>query len=119
MTTIRRIDAGPRLSEALTCGDRLYTSGLVADETIGPSVYLQTKDILGQIDTLLAQCGTDKTKILKANIWLADIGSFGEMNKAWEEWAIAGQTPTRATVEARLADPIYKVEIMFEALIGD
>src|SRR6185312_11199858 len=46
MTTIRRIDAGPRLSEALTCGDRLYTSGLVADETIGPSVYLQTKDIL-------------------------------------------------------------------------
>jgi len=119
MTKIHRIDPGSRLSEALVCGDRLYTSGLVADDAVGPSVYLQTKDILRQIDSLLQQNRTDKTRILKANIWLADIGSFDEMNKAWDEWVIPGQTPVRATVEATLADPIYKVEIMFEALIGD
>jgi enamine deaminase RidA (YjgF/YER057c/UK114 family) len=119
MSKIHRIDPGPRLSEALVCGDRLYTSGLVADDGVGPSVYLQTKDILRQVDALLQQNGTDKTRILKANIWLADIGSFDEMNRAWDEWVIPGQTPVRATVEAKLADPIYKVEIMFEALIGD
>jgi enamine deaminase RidA (YjgF/YER057c/UK114 family) len=119
MSKIQRIDPGPRLSEALVCGDRLYTSGLVADDGVGPSVYLQTKDILRQVDALLQQNGTDKTRILKANIWLAVIRSFGEMNRAWDEWVIPGQTPVRATVEAKLADPIYKVEIMFEALIGD
>jgi len=118
MTKIRRIDPGPRLSEALVCGDRLYTSGLVADDAVGPSVYLQTKDILRQIDSLLQGNGTSKTGILKANIWLADIGSFEEMNKAWDEWVTPGQAPVRATVESKLADPMYKVEIMFEALIG-
>jgi enamine deaminase RidA (YjgF/YER057c/UK114 family) len=119
MSKIQRIDPGPRLSEALVCGDRLYTSGLVANDGVGPSVYLQTKDILRQVDALLQQNGTDKTRILKANIWLAVIRSFDEMNRAWDEWVIPGQTPVRATVEAKLADPIYKVEIMFEALIGD
>ena len=117
MSKIHRIDAGPRLSEALVYGDRLYTSGFVADEGVGPSVYEQTKDILRQFDTVLAQAKTDKTRILKANIWLADMASFSDMNRAWEEWVVPGQTPTRATVEAKLADPIYRVEIMIEAAI--
>jgi enamine deaminase RidA (YjgF/YER057c/UK114 family) len=93
-------------------------SGMTAEDT-GPSVYLQTKDVLQQIDLVLKNCGSHKNKILKANIWLSDIGTFDEMNRAWDEWVTPGQAPVRATVEARLADPIYKVEIMVEAIIAD
>jgi enamine deaminase RidA (YjgF/YER057c/UK114 family) len=117
LTDIRRIEAGPRLSEALIYGDRIYTSGFVAETMAGKSVLEQTRDILQQIDAVLARAGSDKTRILKANIWLSDIATFDEMNKAWEEWVVAGQTPVRATVEAKLAEPCYTVEIMIEAVI--
>jgi enamine deaminase RidA (YjgF/YER057c/UK114 family) len=117
MTDIRRIDSGPRLSEALIYGDRIYTSGFVADAMSGKSVLEQTRDVLQQIDAVLERAGSDKTRILKANIWLSDISTFDEMNQAWEEWAVAGQTPVRATVEAKLAEPCYAVEIMIEAVI--
>jgi len=117
LTDIRRIEAGPRLSEALIYGDRIYTSGFVAETMAGKSVLEQTRDILQQIDAVLARAGSDKTRILKTNIWLSDIATFDEMNKAWEEWVVAGQTPVRATVEAKLAEPCYAVEIMIEAVI--
>ena len=69
-------------------------------------------------DALLAQAGSDKTRIIKANIWLSDISTFAEMNRAWDAWAVPGKTPARATVEAKLASPDFAVEIMIEAACG-
>lgn len=118
MTDIRRIEPGPRMSEAVIHGDKIYCCGLVADKAAGKSVYEQTKDILEQLDALLAAAGSDKTRILKANIWLTDIKAFDQMNKAWDAWATPGKTPARATVEAKLAGEGYDVEIMAEAATG-
>lgn len=115
MADISRIEPGPRMSEAVIYDNRIYTAGIVADEAAGKPVFEQTADILRQIDAILAKAGSDKTRILKANIWLASIATFAEMNKAWDAWAVAGKTPARATVEARLASPDYAVEIMIEA----
>ncbi len=115
MAEIKRIEAGARMSEAVIYGGRLYTSGIVADKTMGGSVFAQTQEILQQIDALLAQAGTDKARLLKANIWLTDISRFDEMNRAWDAWVISGSAPVRATVEAKLAASGYDVEIMVEA----
>jgi enamine deaminase RidA (YjgF/YER057c/UK114 family) len=79
----------------------------------------QTASILGRIDDILAKVGTDKSKLLKANIWLADIATFGAMNDVWLSWVVPGATPARATVEAPLARPNIKVEIMVEAAVDD
>jgi len=119
MTTsrIERIDAGLRMSEAVIHGDKIYLSGMVPDAAAGGSVAEQTRDVLAQIDALLAQAGTNKTRILKANIWLTDIATIGEMNRVWDAWVVPGQTPARATVEAKLADPNWAVEIMVEAAL--
>lgn len=115
MADIRRIEPGPRMSEAVIHGDKIYTAGIVASAAEGKSVLEQTRDILQQIDAILKEAGSDKTRILKANIWLADITTFAQMNQAWDAWAVPGQTPARATVEAKLAAPGYGVEIMIEA----
>jgi len=98
-------------------GDRIYLSGYIAETAEGKSVREQTQDILEQIDATLKEAGSDKTKILKANIWLTDIGTWGEMNEAWDAWVVPGQAPARATVEAKLAGPGIDVEIMVEAVI--
>lgn len=118
MSGIRRLDAGPRLSEALVHEGRIYTSGFVAEEKAGGSIFDQTVDVLNQIDAMLARAGSDKSRLLKANIWLADIGTFDEMNRAWDAWVLPGAAPVRATVEAKLADPAYGVEIMIEAALN-
>lgn len=118
MTDIKRIEAGARMSDAVIHGCKVYLSGVVAESTVGKSVYEQTKEVLNIIDDLLKQAGTDKTRILKANIWLTDISTFAEMNKVWDAWVIAGKTPARATVEANLAAKGYDVEIMVEAVVG-
>lgn len=115
MTDIRRIEPGPRMSEAVIHGGKIYTAGIVAGDAVGKSVFEQTKDILQQVDSILSTAGSDKTRILKANIWLTDISTFGQMNQAWDAWVVAGKTPARATVEAKLAAPGYDVEIMVEA----
>lgn len=115
MTDIRRIEPGSRMSEAVIHGNVIYTAGIVADAMVGQSVFEQTKEVLEQIDAILAKAGSDKTRILKANIWLTDIATFDQMNKAWDAWIVAGKTPARATVEAKLAAPGYDVEIMIEA----
>lgn len=117
MPTIKRIEAGSRMSDAVIYGGKVYLSGVVADKTVGQSVYEQTKETLEQIDEILAQAGTDKTNLLKVNIWLTDISTFDEMNKAWDAWVVAGKTPARATVESKLAEPGYDVEIMVEAAV--
>ncbi len=115
--TIQRIEAGTRLSSAVIHGGKVYLAGYVADAAAGKSVGEQTKDILAQIDETLAEAGSDKTKLLKVNIWLTDISTIAEMNAVWDKWVVAGQTPARATVEAKLADPKWAVEIMVEAAI--
>lgn len=113
--TIRRIESGPRMSQAVVHNDTVYLAGQVAT---GATVADQTRAILGQIDALLAAAGTDKSKILSATIWLTDMATFGEMNQAWEPWVVPGATPARATVESNLAAPEYKVEIAVIAAIG-
>ncbi len=114
--SVKRIKAGPRMSSAVIHGDTVYVAGKVAgDAARGKSVTEQTRDILAQIEETLAEAGSDKTKILSTTIYLADIKTFGEMNAVWDGWVSAGNTPARATVEAKLASPDYKVEIMVVA----
>jgi enamine deaminase RidA (YjgF/YER057c/UK114 family) len=113
--SITRIGVGARMSKAVIHGNTVYLAGQVANKTAGKSVGEQTAEILGIIDDLLAQAGTDKTKLLSANIWLADIATFPQMNEKWDAWVSKGNTPARATVEAKLATPQYTVEIMVVA----
>jgi len=109
--SIQRIAVGPRMSKAVVHGDTVYLAGQVADKAAGKSVAEQTQEILGIIDGLLAEAGTDKSKLLMVNIWLSDMSTFAEMNGVWDKWVVAGQTPGRATVEAKLAAPQFTVEI--------
>ncbi len=115
--SIRRIGVGPRMSAAVVHGDTVYLAGQVADKTKGASVAEQTAEILSIIDGLLAQAGSDKSKLLSATIYLPDISTFAQMNGEWDKWVLAGHTPARATVEAKLAAPDYKVEIAVIAAV--
>jgi enamine deaminase RidA (YjgF/YER057c/UK114 family) len=112
---IERHDTGPRMSKVVIHGDTVYLAGIVADNPKGKSTGEQTKNIVAQIDGFLAKAGTDKTKLLSANIWIADMATFAEMNAVWDAWVAPGATPARATVEAKLAAPDYQVEIMVVA----
>jgi enamine deaminase RidA (YjgF/YER057c/UK114 family) len=114
--SIKRIEVGPRMSQAVVHGDTVYVAGQVAHNPV-PSVEKQTRQVLAQIDKVLKQAGSSKAKLLKANIWLSDIRTFDEMNKVWDSWISQGNTPARATVEARLAGPQYLVEIMVTAAV--
>jgi enamine deaminase RidA (YjgF/YER057c/UK114 family) len=113
--TIRRIDVGPRMSDIVIHNNTIYLAGQVG--TPGGNVATQTKEILVTIDELLAKAGSDKTKILQAIIWLADMSTFAEMNGVWDGWVPQGHTPARATGEAKLAAPDYKVEIIITAAL--
>src|SRR6476620_7917387 len=109
--TIKRIGAGARMSKAVVHGNTVYLAGQVADKTVGASVAEQTQEIVDLIDAILAEAGSDKTKVLSATIYLADISTFPEMNSVWDKWVVQGSTPARATLEAKLVAPQYKVEI--------
>ncbi|MBO1325472.1 RidA family protein [Acetobacter sp. TBRC 12305] len=111
MSDIKRLSAGPRMSQGVIHGNTVYLAGQVALGAPGTSVAEQTADILSRIDALLAEAGTDKTRILSATIWLADIANFAELNGVWDAWIVPGQTPARACVESRLAAPEFTVEI--------
>lgn len=113
--TIERHHIGPRMSQIVVHGDTIYLAGIVAQANKGKSVAEQTREILSTIDAYLSQVDSDKTKILSATIYLADMASFAEMNAEWDGWVVEGATPARATVEAKLAAPDYKVEIMVTA----
>jgi enamine deaminase RidA (YjgF/YER057c/UK114 family) len=115
--TLKRINPGKRMSAAVIHNGMAYLAGFVAEKTRGQSVAEQTAEILADIDDTLKQAGTNKANIVKANIWLTDIGTFAEMNAAWDSWVAVGASPARATVESRLAAPGYDVEIMVEAAI--
>lgn len=117
MSDIIRIDVGPRMSQAVVHGNVVYVSGQVALEAPGESVTAQTQNILDRIDAVLAKAGTDKTKLLSASIWLADIATFAEMNAVWDAWVAEGHAPARATVESKLAAPQFTVEIAVTAAV--
>jgi enamine deaminase RidA (YjgF/YER057c/UK114 family) len=113
--SIQRLETGPRMSQVVVHGDTVYLAGIVARETAGKSVPEQTRAILATIDGYLAKVGSDKTKILTAQIFLADISTFSDMNSVWDAWVPQGHTPARATVEAKLATPAHQVEIVVSA----
>ena len=113
--TIERQEVGPRMSQIVVHGDTVYLAGIVAQANKGKSVTEQTREILSTIDKYLAQAGSDKTKLLRANLWITDMANFAEMNAVWDAWVSPGNTPVRARVEAKLATPDYKVEIMVVA----
>ena len=113
MSEIKRIETGARMSQAVIHNGIVYLAGQVGKP--GASVTEQTTEVLAQIDRLLAECGSDKTRILSAQIWLASMGDFAEMNAVWDGWAPQGHTPARATGESALATPDYKVEIIVVA----
>jgi enamine deaminase RidA (YjgF/YER057c/UK114 family) len=106
------------MSQAVIHGNTVYLAGQVADRAKGGSVGEQTTEILATVDRLLAEAGSDKTKILSATIYLADIATFPEMNAVWDAWIPNGHAPARATVEAKLAAPAYTVEIACIAARG-
>jgi enamine deaminase RidA (YjgF/YER057c/UK114 family) len=115
---IRRLQVGPRMSQAVVHGNTVYLAGQVAPREAGEtSVAGQTRLILSHIDQLLAEAGTSKQNLLSVNIWLASMDTFAEMNSVWDKWVAPGSTPARATVEARLAGPDYRVEIAAVAAI--
>ncbi len=113
--SIQRIEPGTRMSQAVVHTGVVYLAGQVAGKAKGGSVADQTQDILDTIDRLLKSAGTDKSKLLWTQIFLTDISTFAEMNKVWEGWVSPGNVPARATIEAKLASPDYKVEIMVTA----
>lgn len=113
---ITRIETGPRMSQAVIHNGIAYLAGQVGAE--GESVTAQTTAVLDKIDALLAKVGSDKTKILTAQIWVADIDSdFADMNAVWDAWVPAGHAPARWTGEAKLATPGYRVEIIVTAAV--
>jgi enamine deaminase RidA (YjgF/YER057c/UK114 family) len=107
---IQRLHTGPRMSQAVIHDRTVYLAGQVADDP-SQDVRGQTRQVLASIDRLLDESGADKTRILSATIYLADIGTFAQMNSVWDTWVPQGHTPARATVEAKLAATAYKVEI--------
>jgi enamine deaminase RidA (YjgF/YER057c/UK114 family) len=114
--TIKRINPGKRMSEAVVHNGTIYVAGQVADDPKVDAVG-QTTQILASIDRILAEAGSDKTKILQAQIFLAKIGDFAAMNSVWDTWVPQGHTPARATIEAALATPDYLVEIKVIAAV--
>lgn len=113
--SVERHETGPRMSQIVIHGNTVYLAGVVARNASGKSMTEQTQDILKSIDGYLAKAGTDKSKLLSANIWITDMAKFNEMNAVWDAWVSPGNTPARATVEAKLAAPGYNVEIMVVA----
>src|SRR3546814_10035570 len=104
------LDQGPRMSQAVLHGDTVYLAGQIGAP--GESVTVQTQPALAKVDALLARTGSDRNHLLSATIWLADMADFAEMNAVWDAWIADGAAPARATGEAKLATPDYRVEII-------
>jgi enamine deaminase RidA (YjgF/YER057c/UK114 family) len=111
---IERLHVGKRLSETAVHNGTVYLAGQIAEDT-GQDIVGQTREVLGHVDRLLAEVGSDRTRILSAQIYIASMADFPGMNSVWDEWVVAGHTPPRATVEARLANPACLVEVVIVA----
>lgn len=112
--SIQRLHVGKRLSEAAVYNNTIYLAGQVAEDN-SQDITGQTKQVLAAIDKLLGEAGSDKTKLLQVTIFIADMKDFPGMNAVWDEWVVQGATPPRATVEAKLAKPAWKVEMLVVA----
>jgi enamine deaminase RidA (YjgF/YER057c/UK114 family) len=116
MSNIERFDVGPRLSEMAVHNGVVYLAGQVPADG-SQDIKHQTQQVLDAIDALLARAGSDKSKILRAQLYIADLADLAGMNEAWDAWVPAGHTPPRATVQAKLAKPEWKIEIVITAAV--
>lgn len=114
---IKRINTGPRLSDVSVFNKVAYLAGQVPETTLGQGIREQTAEVLAMIDQLLAQVGSNKSRILSCQIYLKDIGQIAEMNAVWDRWVPAGHCPSRATIQAELADPRWGIEIVVAAAL--
>jgi len=113
---VQRFDVGPRMSEMAVHNGVCYLAGQVAVDG-APDIEGQTREVLANIDALLARAGTDKSRILRAEIFLSSMADFAGMNKVWEAWVVPNHTPPRATVQATLAKPEWRVEMVVTAAV--
>ncbi len=113
---IQRLSPGPRMSQAVVHGGTVYLGGQVG--TRGADITGQTRQVLAAIDRLLAEAGSDKSHILQAIVWLADMADFDAMNAVWDGWVDRQNTPVRACGQSLLADPGYRVEIIVTAALA-
>ncbi|MBB3274627.1 MULTISPECIES: RidA family protein [Pseudoxanthomonas] len=113
---IQRFDVGPRMSEMAIHNGVVYLAGQIADDA-SQDIRGQTRQVLAAVDALLAQAGTDKSKLLRVEIFLKDMLDFEGMNQAWDEWVVPGHTPPRATVQARLANAEWRIEVLVTAAV--
>jgi enamine deaminase RidA (YjgF/YER057c/UK114 family) len=114
---IKRLHVGKRLSEIAVHNGTVYLAGQIADDT-AQDIAGQTREVLGHVDRLLNEAGSDKTRILSCQIYISDMANFPRMNEVWDAWVVPGQTPPRATVEAKLANPACLVEIVVVAALA-
>lgn len=112
---IKRLYVGKRMSEVAIHNNTVYLAGQVATGDPSADIKGQTREVLASIDKLLAEAGSDKSCILSTQIFIADLALFADMNEVWEEWVAQGHTPPRATVEAKLANPAWLIEIVVVA----
>lgn len=117
MSELQRYHVGPRLSEMAVYNGVAYLAGQVPDDA-GKDIGGQTAEVLGMVDKLLAEAGSDKSHILMAQIFLADLSDFAGMNAVWDAWVAPGHTPPRATVQAQLARPGWRIEVVITAAVG-
>jgi enamine deaminase RidA (YjgF/YER057c/UK114 family) len=113
---IQRFDVGARMSEMAVHNGVVYLAGQVAEDG-SADIAGQTRQVLAAVDALLARAGSDKARILRAQIYLADLADFAAMNVVWEQWVAAGNAPPRATVQAALAKPEWKIEVVVTAAV--
>ena len=114
MMDIKRLHVGKTLSEASIHNGTIYLAGQIAEDTT-QNIEGQTREVLGHIDRLLAEAGSDKSRILMCQIYISDVKDFDHMNDVWNEWVADGNSPPRATVEAKLVRPEILVEIVVVA----
>jgi enamine deaminase RidA (YjgF/YER057c/UK114 family) len=115
--TLQRLHPGPRLSEAAIFNHTVYLAGQVADQAPEADISGQAREVLGHVERLLKEAGSDKSRILQCQIFLRDIADIGAMNAVWDAWIPAGHTPPRATVQAALADPRWRIEVVVVAAL--
>lgn len=114
--SIQRFDVGTRMSEMAVHQGVVYLAGQVAEDA-SADIRGQTGQVLAAVDALLARAGSDKMRILRAQIYLADLADFAAMNEVWEAWVPAGNAPPRATVQAALARPEWRIEVVVTAAV--
>ena len=111
---IKRLHVGKRLSEIAVHNGTVYLAGQIAENT-SQDIVGQTREVLGFVDRLLIEAGSDKTRILSCQIYISDMANFAGMNEVWDAWVVPGHTPPRATIEAKLANPACLIEVLVTA----